>query len=218
MHRSCPSTLLKTTIVLSAALSSFAAHADYVQTNLVSDISGFATITDPNLINPWGVSHSPTSPFWVSDQGANVATLYSVSGGNVNKVRLMVSIPSSGPPQGPTGQVNNPFTSAGNSAFVVGSAPANFIFANLNGTISAWNGAEPTRKSQPRRRAPSTPGWPSPGTPRPRRPFTRRMARRIILTFSTALSRPSAHREALLIQFPRDWFPSMFKRSVEMST
>jgi uncharacterized protein (TIGR03118 family) len=140
MHRSCPSTLLKTTIVLSATLCSFAAHADYVQTNLVSDISGFATITDPNLRNPWGVSHSPTSPFWVSDQGANVATLYSVSGGNVAQVPLIVSIPTIAPPQGPTGQVNNPFTSVGNSAFVVGSAPANFIFANLNGTISAWNG------------------------------------------------------------------------------
>ena len=143
MHRSCPSALLKSTIVLSATLSSFAAHADYVQTNLVSDVSGFATIMDPNLKNPWGVSHTATSPFWVSDQGANVATLYSVSGGNVTQVPLIVSIPTtaSGPPQGPTGQVNNPFTTAQNSAFVVGSAPANFIFANLNGTISAWNGA-----------------------------------------------------------------------------
>ena len=141
MHRSCPSTLFKTTIVLSAALSSFAAHADYVQTNLVSDLPGFATITDPNLINPWGVSHSPTSPFWVSDQGSGVATLYSVSSGNVSKVGLTVSIPTTASgPQGPTGQVNNPFTLMGNSAFVVGSAPANFIFANLNGTISAWNG------------------------------------------------------------------------------
>ena len=139
MHRFFPSTLLKTTIVLSAALSSFAAHADYVQTNLVSDISGFATITDPGLINPWGVSHSPTSPFWISDQGLNQATLYQISGGSVSKVGLTVSIPSSGSAQGPTGQVNNPFTSAGNSAFVVGSNPANFIFANLNGTISAWN-------------------------------------------------------------------------------
>jgi uncharacterized protein (TIGR03118 family) len=43
-------------------------------------------------------------------------------------------------PQGPTGQVNNPFASALNPAFVVNGTPANFIFANLNGTISAWNG------------------------------------------------------------------------------
>jgi len=47
----------------------------FTQTNLVSDIPGFAAVTDPNLQNPWGVSFSPTSPFWVSDQATNVATL-----------------------------------------------------------------------------------------------------------------------------------------------
>jgi len=35
--------------------------ADFTQTNLVSNIPGLATITDPQLKNPWGVSHSPTS-------------------------------------------------------------------------------------------------------------------------------------------------------------
>jgi hypothetical protein len=30
--------------------------AIYVQTNLVSDIPGLATVTDPHLVNPWGVS------------------------------------------------------------------------------------------------------------------------------------------------------------------
>jgi len=40
-----------------------------VQTNLVSDIANLAKITDPELANPWGVSHSPTTPFWVSNQG-----------------------------------------------------------------------------------------------------------------------------------------------------
>ena len=79
MHRSYPSSLLQIMIFLSATLSSFAAQADYVQTNLVSDISGFATFTDPMLKNPWGMSFSPKSPFWISDQGTNVATLYSVT-------------------------------------------------------------------------------------------------------------------------------------------
>src|SRR5260370_17572937 len=50
----------------------------FVQTNLVSDIPGLAAITDPELVNPWGVSHSPTSPFWVSNQGNNTPTLYAV--------------------------------------------------------------------------------------------------------------------------------------------
>lgn len=120
---------------------------DFVQTNLVSDISGLAKITDPELVNPWGVSHSSTSPFWVSNQGKNTTTLYAVtSGTNVNKVNInapdgFVLIPTtSGGPQGPTGQVNNsnaasfPVKNGGDGG------SARFIFANLNGTISAWDG------------------------------------------------------------------------------
>lgn len=107
----------------------------FVQTNLVSDVAGLAAITDSSLQNPWGVSHSATSPFWVSDQGTGVSTIYRVTGAGVVKAPLTVTIPTtSGGPQGPTGQVNN-----GSGAFMVGAAPANFIFANLNGTISAWN-------------------------------------------------------------------------------
>ena len=52
---------------------------DFVQTNLVSDIPGLATITDPELVNPWGVSLSPISPFWVSNQATSTSTLYSVT-------------------------------------------------------------------------------------------------------------------------------------------
>jgi uncharacterized protein (TIGR03118 family) len=118
----------------------------YLQTNLVSDTPGLAAITDPELVNPWGVSHSPTSPFWTSNQGKNTATLYTVTGGiNVTKVNInppsgFVAIPTTASgPQGPTGQVNN-----GNTAsFLVGNGgdgkSAHFIFANLNGTIAAWD-------------------------------------------------------------------------------
>jgi len=124
------------------------AHAGAIitQTNLVSDIAGFATITDPLLKNPWGFSHSAGSPFWVSNQGTNTSTLYAVTGStNVSKVPIngtgFVSIPTtaSGGPQGPTGQVNNGNT----GSFPVNNGGsgtrASFIFANLNGTISAWN-------------------------------------------------------------------------------
>ena len=53
-----------------------AAHAqlDYRQTNLVSDIPGLAAHTDPNLVNPWGISESAGSPFWISDNGTGVST------------------------------------------------------------------------------------------------------------------------------------------------
>ena len=121
---------------------------DFVQVNLVSDIPGLATITEPELVNPWGVSHSNTSPFWTSNQGTSTTTLFAVTDKtNVTKVtavnpptgNIMIPTTATGP-QGPTGQVNN-----GNPAsFPVGNGgnggPANIIFANLNGTISAWNG------------------------------------------------------------------------------
>ena len=125
-------------IAFGLVLATQAAAQLYRQVNLVSDISGLATVTDPLLINPWGVSFNATSPFWVSNQGSSTATLYAVTGtSNVSKVALNVNIP--GPP---SGQVSN-----GSSGFVVsqggGSGPAAFLFAELNGTISGWNPTVP---------------------------------------------------------------------------
>jgi uncharacterized protein (TIGR03118 family) len=122
--------------------------AKLVQTNLVSDIPKLATITDPELVNPWGVSHLPTSPFWVSNQGTSTATLYAVTDEtNVTKINInppagFVKIPKTASgPQGPTGQVSNSnaecFPVSVSSGGDGGSA--HFIFANLNGTISAWD-------------------------------------------------------------------------------
>ncbi|MGE3784261.1 MAG: TIGR03118 family protein, partial [Alphaproteobacteria bacterium] len=113
------------------------AEAFYVQTNLISDIAGLAIITDPVLKNSWGISSGPTTPFWVSDQGTNLTTLYVVNSGGVSKNAGLpqVAIPTTpSGPQGPTGQVSN----IGGGNFVVSGSPARFIFANLNGTISAW--------------------------------------------------------------------------------
>ena len=53
-----------------------AAGTVYQQTNLVSDIPGLAAVTDPNLKNPWGMSFTATSPFWISDADTNLSTLY----------------------------------------------------------------------------------------------------------------------------------------------
>ena len=113
------------------------AEAVYIQTNLVSDIPGLAIVTDPVLKNSWGISHGPATPFWVSDQATNLTTLYVVNSGGVSKSAGLpeVSIPiTASGPQGPTGQVSN----IGGANFVVSGSPARFIFADLNGTISAW--------------------------------------------------------------------------------
>jgi uncharacterized protein (TIGR03118 family) len=118
-----------------------AQQSTFEQTNLVSDVPGLAELTDPNLKNPWGMSFSATSPFWVSDQGTNKSTLYSVNASGIVSINsLVVNIPTTAAgPQGPTGQVQN-----NTSSFPVNGTPASFIFADLNGTISAWNGSAGT--------------------------------------------------------------------------
>jgi len=76
----------------------------FVQTNLVSSVPGLAALTDPHLKNPWGVSHSPASPFWVSNQVTGTATLYNGAGQPFPASPLVVNIPSFGQPAGPTAQ------------------------------------------------------------------------------------------------------------------
>ncbi len=113
-------------------------YADsFTQTDLVSNVPGMAVTTDPNLKNPWGVSFSATSPFWVSNQASGNSTLYNGAGAITP---LVVTIPPSAtPPSGPTGTVFNSST-----GFKVGTAASNFIFDTLNGTIAAWNSSAGT--------------------------------------------------------------------------
>jgi len=119
---------------------------------LVSDIPGLASLTDPALKNPWGMSFSATSPFWISDQATNLSTLYTLAGGSIAKLGLEVAIPTTSTgPQGPTGQVFN-----NTSGFALpGSTAARFIFANLNGSIAAWN---PSAGTTAQVVVPATPG------------------------------------------------------------
>ncbi|MBI3797606.1 MAG: TIGR03118 family protein [Deltaproteobacteria bacterium] len=132
------------TLTLGLALAS-PATADneekfYQQHNLVSDVPGLADHTDPNLVNAWGMSFSSTSPFWVSDNGTGVSTLYNGAGQSFPVASpLVVTIPlppgSTEPHSKPTGQVFN-----GTSDFQVASGlPSVFIFATEDGTIAGWN-------------------------------------------------------------------------------
>ena len=109
----------------------------YKQTNLVADTPGIAAATDPNLVNPWGMSRSSGSPWWVSDNGTGLATLYAGTGSTLS---LVVTIP---PGDGstatgtPTGQLFN-----GTTDFPIAPGmPARFIFATEDGTVSGWNPA-----------------------------------------------------------------------------
>jgi len=117
----------------------------YRQVNLVSDIPGLAPLTDPDLVNAWGLSASPGtdqtpgSPLWVSDNGTDKTTLYTgVSATTVAKAQLVVNITSGAP----TGQVFN--TDTDPTHFVVHDAAGHsgravFLFASENGGIDGWN-------------------------------------------------------------------------------
>jgi uncharacterized protein (TIGR03118 family) len=100
----------------------------FVVTPLVTDAS------DSDLVNPWGVSSSATSPFWVSDNGTGKATLYSVdpTTNATSKVGLTVAIPGAG---NVTGQA---FNGAAASLQFGGDS---FLFAGEDGTISGWRAA-----------------------------------------------------------------------------
>src|SRR6266496_1073985 len=63
----------------------------YIVHNLVSDQAGVADRTDPNLVNAWGLTSLPASPWWVADNGTDVSTLYQADG---TKVSLVVKVPN----------------------------------------------------------------------------------------------------------------------------
>jgi uncharacterized protein (TIGR03118 family) len=121
-------------LVVAALLSggsASAAESSYTVTNLVSDVPGLAASVDSSLVNAWGLTSLPGSPWWVADNGTDASTLYRANG---TKVPLTVAVPDE-----PTGAVSNT-----GSNFVVSnggsSGPAAFLFATEEGKILGWAG------------------------------------------------------------------------------
>jgi uncharacterized protein (TIGR03118 family) len=100
---------------------------------LVSDAATSAPAADATLVNGWGLSAGPTTPWWVSDNATNSTTLYSGTG---SKVPLTVAVPG-----GPTGTVFNGVA----ADFVISqgakSGFARFLFATESGMILGWSPA-----------------------------------------------------------------------------
>ncbi len=113
-------------------------HTSFQQINLVSDQPGHAVITDPGLVNAWGMSHGPNTPLWVSDNGSDVTTLYTAGPGGAGVAHVnQFGIPGGAP----TGQAFNDtpgFEVTGTQAAAL------FIFAGEDGDITAWNKAAGT--------------------------------------------------------------------------
>jgi uncharacterized protein (TIGR03118 family) len=113
-----------------------AAAVEFTVTNLVSDDPSAhpAQITDAGLVNAWGLSYSPTGPFWISSTETGTSPVYRVDPATqaVSKLGLTVTIPGAG---NPTGQVFNPL--AGSGAF----NGNNFLFVSEDGAVSGWRNA-----------------------------------------------------------------------------
>lgn len=143
-------------IVATGTVSSARAGGAYVQTNLVSNASGMAEQTDPNLLNAWGIAYNDKlgGPFWIADQYSSSSTVYAVNGTSSSSTLLKVGVnnlggnlppsPTPGGGYGPTGIVSTGASgiTIGSSDFLVGGTTgqsALFAFANLDGSISAWH-------------------------------------------------------------------------------
>lgn len=121
--------------LLIASVTAVTAYGDgidaYAQTNLVSDLAGVAATQDSDLVNPWGLTASPTSPFWTSDNGTGKSTLYTGTGSKLGLVVTLAGAPGSSGPADPTGVVfNGSATSFGGS---------HFLFDTESGTILGWS-------------------------------------------------------------------------------
>jgi uncharacterized protein (TIGR03118 family) len=128
-------------IALAIPSGLWAQQGGYFQTNLVSNTAGVAATTDPQLLNPWGISFIPGQDFWIANNNGGTSTLYDLSG-NKNTA-LVVTIPGATKnPNGncspgcPTGNVSNP---NGNSF-----GGGQFIFDTEDGLVAIWTGASTT--------------------------------------------------------------------------
>jgi uncharacterized protein (TIGR03118 family) len=111
----------------------FAQH--YVKSALVKNLAP-AKHVDPQLVNPWGLVYGPGSPFWISDQGTGLSTLYDGTG---VKQSLVVTVPPASGKGSPTGIVYNVST----TDFQIMNWTSAFLFCTLDGTISGWSHFSP---------------------------------------------------------------------------
>ncbi len=134
LNASRPGWLAVLSLLIIATLSLPALAQKVNVTYLTSDITAVGAYNDTNLVNPWGMSISPSGPWWISDNGTGLSTLYVASG---QPQSLVVTIPSgTGSGTGsPSGTVYN-----STSGFQIHGSPALFMFCTEDGTISGWYG------------------------------------------------------------------------------
>ncbi len=106
------------------------AQNSFKETDIASDIPGRAAATDPDMVNPWGITSGPTTPFWLANNGSGISTLYNTAG---TKLGLRVTLPNpAGGSIAPTGTVFNGDATSYNGD--------RFLFASEDGVIDGWKG------------------------------------------------------------------------------
>lgn len=104
---------------------------NFVQVNLVGNDFSFSPLhTDPNLLNPWGISFPPSGPVWVSAFGSGLRTAYNLDGVSMG---TPLSLPKGGG-SGPIRPSGNTFNPTADFKLPNGE-PAQFILSTMNGTI-----------------------------------------------------------------------------------
>ena len=120
-------------VVILGIVAPVEAGSTFSVTNLITNNQAVnpAQITDPNLVNPWGVSFGPTTPLWVSNEGTGVASLYSIT--KSDQVSIVTN-PSLFPVKIQGGEVTGQVFNSSSNAF--NGDP--FLFVTLNGAIEGW--------------------------------------------------------------------------------
>jgi uncharacterized protein (TIGR03118 family) len=116
----------------------------YHRTDLTTDSSSVsgAPNVDPQLLNAWGMSRGSGGPWWISDNGSGLTTVYDGAGapfvppGAATPLVVKIATPDGTGTAAPTGTVFNPTT-----AFQMKGGKAIFLFVTEDGTISGWNPA-----------------------------------------------------------------------------
>lgn len=129
-------------LTASSGLAFAQAAGTYQITNLISDGSVPAVTTDPNFVNPWGISIG--SDFWINTAATGFDYVALTNGTIPFKVVVPAASGGTTTTGTPTGTV---FVGSANGFNQPDGSKAVFLFSSLDGTISAWNPALGTANS-----------------------------------------------------------------------
>jgi uncharacterized protein (TIGR03118 family) len=116
----------------------------FTRTSLAFDVdTGTGASVDPNLVNPWGLVMTGTSPVWIVNTSTQTATLHDGNGKaqpqpDANRLVVQFAPSPDGIAFAPTDIIANASAANFLITFAQQSAPAAFVFAGAGGMIAGW--------------------------------------------------------------------------------